>query len=119
MRPTDTLALALSISDVTHALSYTPPTDDARRYFEDIAPTFLLMPQAGSTLGERLGDTLARLLSRFSPVVLIGSDSPDLPASFSNKRIRLAARPNRCGTRSRQGRRLLPDWHEVDAADFV
>lgn len=78
----DTLCLALSISDVTHALSYTPPTDDARRYFEDIAPTFLLMPQSGATLGERLGDTLARLLSRFSPVVMIGSDGPDLPAAF-------------------------------------
>ena len=78
----DTLALALSISDVTHALSYTPPTDDARGYFAHIAPTFLLMPQWGATLGERLSDTLARLLSRFSPVVMIGSDGPDLPAAF-------------------------------------
>ena len=40
------------------------------------------MPQSGATLGERLGDTLARLLSRFSPVVMIGSDGPDLPAAF-------------------------------------
>ena len=78
----DTLALALSISDVTHALSYAPPTDDARRYFARIAPTLLLMPQSGATLGERLGDTLARLLARFSPVVIIGSDGPDLPAAF-------------------------------------
>ena len=78
----DTLALVLSISDVTHALSYTPSTDDARRYFAHIAPTFLLMPQAGGTLGERLNDTLARLLARFSPVVVIGSDGPDLPAAF-------------------------------------
>ncbi|MGZ9074513.1 MAG: TIGR04282 family arsenosugar biosynthesis glycosyltransferase [Burkholderiaceae bacterium] len=78
----DTLALVLSISDVTHALSYAPSTDDARRYFADIAPAFLLIPQAGATLGERLNDTLARLLSRFSPVVVIGSDGPDLPAAF-------------------------------------
>ena len=78
----DTLALALSISDVAHALSYAPPTDDARRYFEDIAPAFLLMPQSGATLGERLSDTLAHFLSRFSPVVVIGSDGPDLPAAF-------------------------------------
>ncbi|MGZ8992721.1 MAG: TIGR04282 family arsenosugar biosynthesis glycosyltransferase, partial [Burkholderiaceae bacterium] len=42
----------------------------------------LLIPQAGATLGERLNDTLARLLSRFSPVVVIGSDGPDLPAAF-------------------------------------
>ena len=78
----DTLAVALSISDVTRALSFAPPTDDARRYFEDIAPAFLLMPQAGATLGERVSDTLKRLLSSFSPVVLIGSDGPDLPAEF-------------------------------------
>lgn len=78
----DTLALALSISDVSHALSYAPPTESARRFFADIAPAFLLMPQSGATLGERLGDTLARFLSRFSPVVLIGSDGPDLPAAF-------------------------------------
>ena len=78
----DTLALALSIGDVTHALSYAPPTDAARRYFAEIAPAFLLIPQAGATLGERLDDTLARLLPRFSPVVLIGSDGPDLPAAF-------------------------------------
>ncbi len=78
----DTLALALSISDVTHALSYAPPTDAARCYFEDIAPAFLLTPQSGETLGERISDTMARLLSRFSPVVLIGSDAPDLPAAF-------------------------------------
>lgn len=78
----DTLALALSIGDVTHALSYAPPTDGARRYFADIAPAFLLIPQAGATLGERMGNTLACLLSRFSPVVMIGSDGPDLPAAF-------------------------------------
>ena len=78
----DTLALALSIDDVTHALSYAPTTDDARRYFVDIAPTFLLMPQSGATFGERLSGTLGRLLACFSPVVLIGSDGPDLPAAF-------------------------------------
>ena len=78
----DTLALALTIDDVTHALSYAPPTDDARRYFGDIAPAFLLIPQVGTTLGERIGNTLARLLSRFSPVVMVGSDGPDLPSAF-------------------------------------
>ena len=78
----DTLALALSIDDVTHALSYAPPTDEAQRYFEDIAPAFSLMPQSGATLGERLSSTFARLLPIFSPVVMIGSDGPDLPAEF-------------------------------------
>lgn len=78
----DTLALALSIADVAHVVSYAPPTEGARRYFEQVAPTFTLIPQQGATLGERLSGSLARLLPRHSSVVLIGSDSPDLPAAF-------------------------------------
>ena len=85
----DTLSLVLSISDVTHALSYAPATDDARCYFADIAPTFLLMPQRGATLGERLNHTLTRLLTRLSPIVVIGSDSPDLPAAFITRAFNL------------------------------
>ena len=78
----DTLALALSIDDVTHALSYAPPTKDGQRYFEQAVPSFALIPQAGATLGERIGGTLALLLANYSPVVLIGSDSPDLPVQI-------------------------------------
>lgn len=76
----DTLALALSIADVAHALSYTPPTNNVRRYFEHAAPQFALIPQQGLTLGERISSTLASVLKSHSPVVVIGSDSPDLPA---------------------------------------
>ncbi len=78
----DTLALATSIADVAHAVSYNPPTDAGRRYFERAAPTFVLLPQQGAALGERLSGTFARLTQRYSPVVSIGSDSPDLPATF-------------------------------------
>lgn len=78
----DTLALAASIADVAHVLSYAPPTQEARRYFEHTAPTFALIPQAGGTFGERLNGTFERLLQRYSPVILIGSDSPDLPAAL-------------------------------------
>lgn len=78
----DTLALALSITDVAHVLTYAPPTDDARRYFEQIAPAFELLAQQGNALGERLSGIFARLLQRHSPVVSIGSDGPDLPAAF-------------------------------------
>ena len=81
----DTLALALSIADVSHALSYAPPTNAARGYFERIAPAFALIPQQGVALGERLGGIFARLLQRHSPVVAIGSDSPDLPAAFISR----------------------------------
>ncbi len=78
----DTLALALSIADVAHALSYAPPTDDARRYFEHAAPQFALIPQQGFTLGERIRRSLASALKSHSPVVVIGSDSPDMPAQL-------------------------------------
>ncbi|HKO69028.1 MAG TPA: TIGR04282 family arsenosugar biosynthesis glycosyltransferase [Burkholderiaceae bacterium] len=78
----DTLALASSIEGVSHALSYAPPTPDSRRYFEQVAPAFALIPQHGGTLGERITGTLATLLTNYSPVVLIGSDSPDLPAEM-------------------------------------
>lgn len=78
----DTLALALSIADVAHALSYAPPTDAARRYFEHAAPEFALIPQQGCTLGERISGTLASMLKSHSPVVVIGSDSPDVPAQL-------------------------------------
>ena len=76
---TDTLALASSIEGVSHALSYGPPTSDSRRYFEQAAPAFALIPQHGATLGERIIGTFATLLTNRSPVVLIGSDSPDVP----------------------------------------
>ena len=78
----DTLALALSITGVTHALSYAPPTEHGRRYFEHVASAFELIAQEGAAFGERLSGTFARLLARYNPVVLIGSDGPDLPAAF-------------------------------------
>lgn len=76
----DTLALALSVVDVAHVLSYAPPTESARCYFEQAAPEFTLIPQQGVTLGERIIGTLGPLLRNCRPVILIGSDSPDLPA---------------------------------------
>ena len=76
----DTLALASSIGHVAHVLSYAPPTLECRRYFEQTAPSFSLIPQQGATLGDRISGALAELLTIYSPVVLIGSDSPDLPA---------------------------------------
>jgi len=76
----DTLHLARSIEHVQHVLSYAPPTDDGRRYFAHVAADFTLLPQQGTNLGERLNGTFSRLLANYSPVVAIGSDSPDLPA---------------------------------------
>jgi rSAM/selenodomain-associated transferase 1 len=78
----DTLALVSRVVNVQRMLSYAPATAEARHYFEMEAPTFELLPQCGADLGRRIGDLFGRLTDRFSPVVLIGSDSPDLPATF-------------------------------------
>lgn len=81
----DTLDLVRSVERVQHVLSYSPPTDDGRRYFARVAAEFTLIPQQGTTFGERLSNTFSRLLANYSPVVLIGSDSPDLPAQVINR----------------------------------
>ena len=83
----DTLAMALSVQGVTHVLSYAPPTSESRRYFEKTAPSFALVPQQGATLGERIVGTLASLFNDYSPVLLIGSDSPDLPAELITRAL--------------------------------
>lgn len=81
----DTLNLARSVERVDHVLSYAPPTEDGRRYFAQVAAEFTLIPQQGATFGERLGGTFSRLLANHSSVVLIGSDSPDLPAQLIDR----------------------------------
>lgn len=89
----DTLALALSVADVAHVLSYAPATGAGRRYFEHAAPDFALIPQQGATLGERISGTLAALLEDHSSVVLIGSDSPDLPEEFITRAFEILRGP--------------------------
>ncbi len=85
----DTLELAKSIPDVAHVLSYAPPTEDGHRYFRQVAPAFALIPQPGATFSERLSGTCAGLLQSYAPVVLIGGDSPDLPAAFITRAFEL------------------------------
>ena len=84
----DTLAMASSIQGVTHVLSYAPPTSESRRYFENVAPSFALVPQQGAMLGERIVGTLSSLFNDYSPVLLIGSDSPDLPAELITQALK-------------------------------
>lgn len=88
----DTLRLALSIGGVAHVLSYAPATQDARCYFERVAARYDLIPQQGATFGERLSGTFTRLAERHCPIVLIGSDSPDLPAALIERAFELLDR---------------------------
>ncbi len=55
---------------------------------------FGMWPQRGSSLGERLTSALEDLFSQgFGSVILLGSDSPTLPAATLAKAVRMLAEP--------------------------
>jgi len=77
----DTLDIARAVPDVTRLVYYAP--GEAAPYFADLAPDFVLTPQAGLNLGERLDLVLARCLrAGFQRVVVMDSDSPTLPPAY-------------------------------------
>lgn len=77
----DTLDIARAVPDVTRLIYYAP--DEAAAYFAKLAPDFLLTPQAGLNLGERLDHVLTRCLrAGFQRVVVMDSDSPTLPPAY-------------------------------------
>ena len=78
----DTLHLMRQTPDVTCGIAYTPA--EARVYFEELAsPGFMLLPQRGPDLGERLLHAFEDLLAQgFERVVIMNSDSPTLPAPY-------------------------------------
>lgn len=82
----DITSTAASFTDVQATIAYTPDSNPA--FFDSFAPKIQARPQCGKTLGERMDNALRQALQapstvhRPRPTVLIGSDSPDLPASF-------------------------------------
>lgn len=84
------LAVAFLKDVVTHAAGFSPtvwiayaPTD-GRGELEALLPSGLLWtPQQGADLGARMFSAMqAAGLQGFSPLVMIGTDSPTLPPSF-------------------------------------
>lgn len=82
----DTLDRARGLSGVGPVVAYTPAT--AAGYFAELAPDLVAEPQRGDDLGERMERAIAAALQRANAagavapsVVLVGSDSPDLPAA--------------------------------------
>ncbi len=75
----DTLALVARLHVADHVLAYTPA--GARSLFEDLAPDgFVLVPQQGADLGERLANALAYHFELgYQRVVIMNSDGPTLP----------------------------------------
>ena len=74
-------AAARDVPHLTPHIAYTPT--GAADYFRDLAPDFVLLPQTGSTLGERLEAVMEKALaSGHAQVAAVNSDSPSLPAIY-------------------------------------
>ena len=69
------------VAEVRLAVAFSPPT--AQVFFRGLAPPGTeLFPQEGADLGERMARAFARSFAGgFGPVLLRGSDVPDLPAA--------------------------------------
>jgi rSAM/selenodomain-associated transferase 1 len=83
----DTLDIARAVPDVTRLIYYAPL--ESAPYFAEMAPDFLLTPQHGAGLGERLDYVLTRYLNDgFQRVVVLDSDSPTLPPAYVTQAFR-------------------------------
>jgi rSAM/selenodomain-associated transferase 1 len=59
------------------------PADAEKKFHEWLGSTFSYLPQKGTNLGERMKNCFSEAFTKgFRKVVLIGSDSPDLPGAF-------------------------------------
>jgi uncharacterized protein len=69
------------VPEVRLAVAFSPP--EAQVFFRSLAPPGAdLFPQEGADLGERMARAFARgFAAGFGPVMLRGSDVPDLPAA--------------------------------------
>lgn len=80
----DTLDAMRKVSGVECVIAYQP--EDAKDYFQLLAPDMSLTHQRGMTLGERLDDLLTEaLVGGSQKAVVMDSDSPTLPVEFLSK----------------------------------
>jgi rSAM/selenodomain-associated transferase 1 len=68
--------------DTSRQICFSPP--DAKQKFQKwLGSSFIYVPQQGDNLGERMKNSFSNAFEEgFRRVVLIGSDSPDLPVDF-------------------------------------
>ena len=79
----DTLELVEGFRAAEPVISYAPPTSEVSRFFAELAPGWMLVPQPGASFGERLGRVFERLAHQgMRQMVMIGTDSPSLPSSY-------------------------------------
>jgi len=81
------------LKTATLAMAFTPAV--ARGFFEEVAPGFVLVQQRGVDLGDRLANSLGKLLaSGHGAAVAIDSDTPTLPVSFLQQAVDLLTTPD-------------------------
>lgn len=85
----DMLALTNGVVEVERWLFYAP-TATAADYFKGLAPQMHALPQHGADLGARLIDAFANAFAAgATSVVVIGTDTPDLPEAYINQAFTL------------------------------
>ncbi len=74
------------------AIAYAPA--QAQAFFKEIAPDFVLVPQRGADLGDRLANGLDEVLAQgHLGAMAIDSDTPTLPLGFLQQALDLVTRP--------------------------
>lgn len=88
----DKIEQVKALRTVSPALAYTPA--EARAYFQEVAPGFVLVPQRGTDLGDRLANSLGELLDKgHQGALAIDSDTPTLPLGFLQQALDLVRTP--------------------------
>ncbi len=87
----DILDEMVRVPEVRLAVAFSPET--ARGFFRRLAPPGTdLFPQEGADLGDRMARAFARSFAAgFGPILLRGSDVPDLPAAVVSEAIAVLA----------------------------
>ncbi|MBI5969731.1 MAG: TIGR04282 family arsenosugar biosynthesis glycosyltransferase [Deltaproteobacteria bacterium] len=85
----DVFSCALKLDEVDLFAVFTPP-DSEKEAAAVIPPVSGLFAQEGASLGARISNVFTRLFSEgYKRVVVIGSDSPDIPFEFMEDSFRL------------------------------
>jgi len=88
----DKIAQVRQLAQARPTIAYTP--EDSRDFFAALAPDFLLIPQQGADLGERLANSFVQCFATgYMGVMAIDSDTPTLPTAFLQQAVGLLARP--------------------------
>src|SRR5436309_664612 len=88
----DKIEQVRALGAASPAIAYTPAK--ARVFFEEVAPGFVLVPQRGADLGDRLANSLGDLLdSGHRGALAIDSDTPTLPLGFLQQALDLVTTP--------------------------